>query len=359
MATVREFFNTEAGDYLNQLGTIVANLNENAANPAELHKVTRALRGSAQMAREERVYRGAVALEAAARAVAAKAVPWQQDIARDVTASIEDLRVLVQATESDDAADARAQKVVDLLQQYARAATRTPPSADAPAEVQFRQYASTEITGIVAELEAGLQALVKDPRNREPLRAIMRRQRALSGAAQLPSLPSVAETLRALEDITRLVARLDVAVKSEWLDAYRSARDVLVAAGSALRNGQNPGPVPALSRVRTLREELLDRYGSGEDGQPDAIGGVPPSSPPMASPPRVEATATATPAKAMTNQTPAANDTNVVPIESLLYSGPAALRRALELRVEVEKAAGANARELVAELFDLIGLALK
>lgn len=350
MATVREFFSTEAGEYLNQLGTIVANLNQNAGDPGELHKVTRALRGSAQMAREDRVYRVAVALEAAARGVAAKSVPWQEDVANDITASIEDLRVLVQGTEPDDAADARAQKLIDVLHVYVRDAANAPRPADAPAEMQFRQYAATEISGIVAELESGLQTLAKDPRNREPLRAIMRRQRALSGAAQLPTLPPVAETLRALEDITRLVARLDVAVKSEWLDAYRSARDVLVAAGSSLRTGQVPGAVPALSRVRTLREELLDRYGSGEDGQPDAIGGVPHM---------LAVDAAAPPSAPMTNETPAATDADVVPIKSLLYSGPAALRRALELRADVEKAAGAGSREVVAELFDLIGLALE
>ncbi len=360
MATVREFFSTEAGEYLNQLGIIVANLNESAADPAELHKVTRALRGSAQMAREDRVYRAAVALEGAARGVAAKTVPWQGEISKDVSASIDDLRVLVQGTESNDAADERAQRVVDLLNPYARIAASTLPSQGDAAETQFRQYASTEITGIVEELEAALHALVKDPRNREPLRAIMRRQRALSGAAQLPTLPSVAETLRALEDITRLVARLDVAVKSEWLDAYRSARDVLLAASTALRAGQVPGPVPALSRVRTLREELLDRYGSGEDGQPDAIGGVSPSSPPTsAPPPEVDAPVTAAPAKAMTAETPAPNDADVVPIESLLYTREGALRRALELRGELEKAAGPTALDVTNELFELIGLALK
>ena len=63
MPSVREFFSTEASEYLDKLGNLVAGLNDSAVDPAELHKVTRALRGSAQMAREERIYKVAVGLE--------------------------------------------------------------------------------------------------------------------------------------------------------------------------------------------------------------------------------------------------------------------------------------------------------
>jgi hypothetical protein len=50
----------------------------------------------------------------------------------------------------------------------------------------------------------------------------------------------------------------------------------------------------------------------------------------------------------------------LVPIEQLCYSGERALRRALELRAQLENLAGddSDARAGVEELFDLIGLGI-
>ena len=126
------------------------------------------------------------------------------------------------------------------------------------------QFAAHEVAGVVNELEAGLVTLALDARNRDPLKAILRRQRALLGAARLDEIAVVAEALRATEDMTRVIAKLNVPVKEEWLAVFRSARDVLKAAVDPLRRGENPPPNPALSRLRTLRQELLDRYGEGD-----------------------------------------------------------------------------------------------
>src|SRR5438132_12369859 len=123
MPSVREFFSTEASEYLDKLGNLVAGLNDSAVDPAELHKVTRALRGSAQMAREDRIYKVAVGLEATARALAGKAVQWNTEVSNDVSTTLQDLRVLVQGAESDDAQEVRTQNALQRLAPYARAAT--------------------------------------------------------------------------------------------------------------------------------------------------------------------------------------------------------------------------------------------
>jgi hypothetical protein len=51
-------------------------------------------------------------------------------------------------------------------------------------------------------------------------------------------------------------------------------------------------------------------------------------------------------------------DDDVVPIEQLLYRGRGALRRATELRDEVRRSGAAPSADAVAELFDLLDLAL-
>jgi hypothetical protein len=93
---------------------------------------------------------------------------------------------------------------------------------------------------------------------------ILRRQRALLGAARLQEIPVVAEILRAIDDLTRVIAKLDVGVKREWLDIYRIAREGLRATIQPLQLDEDPPASHALSRLRHMREELLERYGAGE-----------------------------------------------------------------------------------------------
>src|SRR5690606_24857925 len=118
-------------------------------------KVTRALRGSAQMAREDRVYRVAVALEGTARALAAKTLWWNQQLSESVTRTIQDLRALIAGTDSEDTAELRAGEAVRRLDigDAATAAAAAKPSADG----QFRQWASIEVAAIAGELDGALQ----------------------------------------------------------------------------------------------------------------------------------------------------------------------------------------------------------
>jgi hypothetical protein len=50
-------------------------------------------------------------------------------------------------------------------------------------------------------------------------------------------------------------------------------------------------------------------------------------------------------------------DETIVPIQALLYSGRAALDRALELRAEIGREGGTPSADTLAELFDLLELA--
>lgn len=369
MATLREFFTTEAADYLAQLSNAVQQLDTGSGDPGELHRHTRGLRGSAQMAREDRVYRAALGLEAAARSLATGLVNWSEDISTRVRRTLEDIEALVKGGEAEDLADGRLKRALERWRETGvDLPAEAPPSGGPVSEAsrQFQQFAAHEVTGIINEMEAGLDTLATDPRNRDPLKSILRRQRALLGAARLEEIAVVAEALRATEDMTRVIAKLNVPVKEEWLAVFRSARDVLKAAVEPLQRGEAPPPTPALSKLRTLRQELLDRYGEGEavavTGGPTAAATAASSgtySPP-ASAASIQAPAPAPPlpARAMAAAAPARDEHGVVPIDALLYQGPRALQRALELQPTLEQMAGEDpdARERVRELFDLIRL---
>jgi hypothetical protein len=124
-----------------------------------------------------------------------------------------------------------------------------------------------------------------------------------------------------------LILRLGVPVKREWVDVFRCARDVLAPARAALERGDEPESSPALSRLRTLRDELGERYKPRDDAPAEGDAGEGP----------------------------------LVDIRDLCFDSQSALRRATELRPVLERAVAgdANARDALEELFDLIRLALE
>jgi len=427
MSTVRDYFAREAGDYLDSLDRTVDGLDHGAVAPTELHRLARALRGSAQMAREDGITQVGTALEAVARAVAESQVGWSPDLSGRVRQTLQDVRALLTAEPASAATTVNG--ALARLAGVAPAASRAPAPGVADADGQFQAFAARESAAVLATIESALQGIGANAMDREPLKAVLRRQRALMGAARLPSIPLLAEALTAVDEVTRLVARLDVPVKDEWLDAYRAAHDVLAALVAALQHGTEPTPGDALARLRTLRRELMDRHGGEEPmrqppvltPQDAASGGAPPpppppppaassralpygapasappaagapARPPAAAPARPPAAAPARPPAAgpvsasPTSAAPAASPAPAVarpgpgappgagvvasaasaasgearPVEEFFYRGERALGRALELRPELERALVAGeprARELLAEVFDLIALA--
>jgi chemotaxis protein histidine kinase CheA len=385
MATLTEFFETEAKLYLDKLNELTRSSTPDAN---EIYRTSRGLRGSAQMAREDSVYRTALALETAARAVVNGAVAWNDEVSTRVRQTVEDLAALVRGGDSSET-DAI---VSNSVERWSSAGIDMPSgvtgsAAPAPARdavQEFRSFAAAEVEGIADALDKGVQALSDNPMDREALKAILRRQRALLGAARLDEIPVIAEILRAVEDLTRVIAKLDVGVKREWLDIYRVAREGLKAASDPLRRNENPQPSHPLARLRHMRAELLERYGTGEavsaaggpeqglvQAKPMAEAPVDPNA--VAATGAMPADIVMTAGEAMTSSnvmtsegSPVSNGAThaqpelaTVDIVTLQYRGNDALRRALELRAVVEDVAAGNphARDAVEELFDLIRLA--
>lgn len=281
MSTTREYFRNEARGILERLEETVRGSSDGFVDAEGLRTHGRALRGSAQLAREERVRDLAHALEVAGRAVGAGLIGWTADLKECALETLEEVQRLADDDPEEPSGDAR---VAELLRRWRAlgieppirtggaspgAAAEAPvpdpvPSAqvDAPAPADFLRFVATELAGILSTLEAAVPALARDPHDREPLKSILRRQRVLFGAAQLERVPPVAEVLRTIDEITRLIARLDAAVTGYWLDVYRSARDVLAAVVGPLDRGEDP-PVPdaAMQRLRTLRDRLVEREG--------------------------------------------------------------------------------------------------
>jgi len=216
-------------------------------------KPARALRGAALLAGDTRVHDVASALTESLRDGSAVG---RDDFLSLLGATIGDIEALVEASEASARLDARARTAADRWG-GARSGVSGGPVPDA-SEVQ--DFAVREAAAIAKTMENAVAAFQTDPLDRDWLGTVLKHQRALLGSVQLETMPVVGESLRALEDLTELIVQLDVPVKAEWLDIFRAARDVLSAAHDALEKGETPTPVPALSRLRTLHDELLSRY---------------------------------------------------------------------------------------------------
>jgi chemotaxis protein histidine kinase CheA len=267
MPTLNEYFRTEARDFLTALERSLQR--SPGPDAGELHRAVRGLRGTAQMAREQRVFDVVSAFESVTRAIAAGALTWSESIAARARDTIADLRVLLDPTEDDEQLDAR---VSDAAARW-READPAPAPVAAPPVVdhgtrEFREFAAREAAGIADTLDHGIRDLQTNPMDREPLTAILRRQRALLGSARLDDIPVLSDILRAVEDLTRVIVKLDVGVKQEWLDIYRVARDALQTTIAPLLRDELPQSSNSVSRLRHMREELLERYGSTADQPP-------------------------------------------------------------------------------------------
>jgi chemotaxis protein histidine kinase CheA len=365
MPSLRDYFLSEAGAYLGRLGELVR-----APQPdgpaAELHRLARGLRGTSQIARHERAYRAARELESAARNLSAGQLTWSDDVRERMLRTLDDLGVIIAEAEPEEALEQRVAATAQRWQSVVHEAPATAAEETQPAEDnrrEFYAFAAREVSGIADALDESIAALGSNPMDREALKSILRRQRVLLGAARLEELPPIAQTLRAVEDISRIIAKMNVAIKDEWLEVFRCARQALTAALEPLERAEDPPDSKPLRRLRTYREELLERYGDGEalsaaapasDGLVQAQTGETEYAPAEASPAPAVEPAAPTAAEAAAAVKP-------VDIHALLYDGDAALRRALELRSRVERAVEHDPDALAAidEVYDLIRLALR
>src|SRR5262245_35660356 len=113
MATLRDYFITEANELLALIDTSLNRLDASSGDPDELARLAKGLRGSAHLARETRVYRAGLGLEAAARAISAGKISWNTDVSSRARRTVEDLYAMVLGGESDEQSDARVRRVLD------------------------------------------------------------------------------------------------------------------------------------------------------------------------------------------------------------------------------------------------------
>ncbi|HEX7089229.1 MAG TPA: Hpt domain-containing protein [Longimicrobiales bacterium] len=327
MPSTREFFLMEARECLARLNALLGSADDALVPAAELHRVARTLRGSAQMARETRVQNVAHAVEIAGRSLVQGALAWGRDLRNALEATLADLAILVEAGEDEARLEERAAAAVE---RWERLGLELPPLPDAPPARAAAEGGRARPPGpSPAPGAAQSEDLPVEVVNffRGEAGALVDRIERLAGGRARSTADRQGTLRRELKDT--VVALRDLAGTFGFAHSAAAAERLLEAIE------QERPAVGLLADVRRL-------VTSEVPGQPSSLA------------PRANAAA----APGRTPEPRPAAD--IVPIEDLLYRGEAALRRALELRPAIERAVGADpaAREAVEELFDLIRLGL-
>ena len=255
-----EFFVLEASGYIDGLDSLLGSAPANGPDREELVRLTRALRGNSVMYRQPGVTSVATALEGCARAMREGRLSWSPQVRAELTATVDDLRILVRdvrqwSAASDQRASARAAQLEGMVPR-----SPTPSTAvQAATEAGGRAYLGTK----TRELGATLARVSAQPGDASARAALERDVRVLSGVALLKEYPVLARVVAAIE---RESPALGTGAPTEDARArLRRAANALGAAAAALDAGD------AAAAERALRDIALELEGSESPSPSETI----------------------------------------------------------------------------------------
>lgn len=240
---ILDFFILEASEYVEQLDALLARAGSSGPDADAVYRTSRALRGSATMAKQPSIADLAAALERVGRALGERALAWEPALGGAVVAAIDDLKLLVRAVRNwSPTEDQRAATRSAELTRYApvRAGMTSTPTASSG--VNF--FASE-----AANIAAGLELLTARPNDRDGAGNVLRRVRALRGIAGIREIGPVSEVVEAAELVLKPLELGEGPITPAGLDVLRSGAELLRAVAASLRSGAAPeAPAPVSER---------------------------------------------------------------------------------------------------------------
>jgi len=195
-----EFFAMEAGEYLEQLDTLVSAV----AGPdrEELLRVSRALRGSALMANQAAIGDAAAALENLARALKENRVSWDPGTKQIAIRAIDDLKILVRkASDWTEAEGSKASSVAAELNEAAGHVTapRRSIADQTGIDTGTRAFIAREGASVASALAQVAHALQRGTANQEQFDNVIRAMQPLRGLAVVPQISPLPELMDGVE----------------------------------------------------------------------------------------------------------------------------------------------------------------
>lgn len=251
--TLLEFFVDEATDYLDKLESALTA--SESPEPDELRRIARALRGSARLADQEAIARIGGTLQGVFEELTEGHRHWSPELRDMLEWAVSETRDLVDSVGAPPAD--LAQRVESVVRRLGKA---PPPSPPPPSDDErFRRYLGTELRGLASDIGDSLGVLERDPRNREPLKKLLRRIRPLRGIEGIDDIPAVGPAVAAVEEVILRIADTSATVGPGHLVLFRRARQALDEVATHLIRGARPDPEQVgEAEIEVLREQVLE-----------------------------------------------------------------------------------------------------
>ncbi len=222
------FFHAEAREYLDTIEQLVGA--DAGFDAAAFLAASRALRGSATMARVPRIAEIALTMERAANAVRDGEMDWSPELRDELELTLDDLRGLVVATGNwtgDD--DRRAlRRLARLRGQLPDSHTALSTPAGSGGSIQI--FIALQVSAIASDIGRFLD----DPANRSLVDDVLKRVRSLRGIAGVADHPPLGDVADTVERVLRELAP-DAFLRSADVDVLGSAAEVFRRASADLR----------------------------------------------------------------------------------------------------------------------------
>lgn len=226
-----DFFVLEAGEYVEQIDGVLLRAAQAAPDADALQRLSRALRGSATMAKLPMFAELSSAVEAVGRSLRAGTLAWDAALQGALTAAVDDLKILVRAARSWSAAeDEWALKRLNELSQF----VQTPGSAPTPLATTSTAYFAAE----TANIAAGLELLATRPDDLTNASHVLKRIRALRGVSGVRDVPALSEVAEAAENAVRPLELGEQRLSDERVNVLRASAELLRVISTGFGTGE-------------------------------------------------------------------------------------------------------------------------
>ncbi len=250
--TLTDFFIQEATEYLDRIVEALEDRGEDSID--RIRRLARALRGSARMTDQEAIAEAAGAVQALAADVIAGRRHFDAEAQGTLREALVQIRQMIETAHSPP--EDQRSRARDLVDQLGRPATTIPPVGEGQ---RLRRYLGTELRGLATDLGEAIAVLERDPRNRQPLKNLLRRIRPLRGVQGIDQIPAVGPALAAVEEVILRIADTSATVGPGHLVLFRRARQALEDVATDLIRGDEPASVRVRrSEIEDLKERALD-----------------------------------------------------------------------------------------------------
>jgi hypothetical protein len=225
-----------------------------------IRRSARRLHHSAVLANHEAVIYAAAALQKTAVQLIAGKQKWSSDLQGSLQATVDALDSVVSSLpRSNEAAETQLRNVADVLSSVpieidnSQAVTQEPEweepeitdgdDADVVEAVLEADDSDVLLNSLISDLGDAVERLESDPRDREPLKLMLRKIRRLRELDRIEVLSPQDKALGAVEEMILQIADLNATVGPGYLTVFSHARDVL----EEMRGGGEQ--VPSVTQV--------------------------------------------------------------------------------------------------------------